>query len=76
MFADVSGSSGLYKQIGNEQAKAIIDEAVQFMTAITIVNEGTVVKTIGDEIMARFNDGNQACEAASLFSVVVLKNRD
>lgn len=64
MFADVSGSSGLYKQVGNEQAKAIIDEAVQFMTAITIVNEGTVVKTIGDEIMARFADGNQACEAA------------
>lgn len=64
MFADVSGSSALYKQIGNEQAKAIIDEAVHFMTAITIVHEGTVVKTIGDEIMARFNESNQACEAA------------
>lgn len=64
MFADVSGSSGLYKQVGNEQAKAIIDEAVHFMTAITIVHEGTVVKTIGDEIMARFNEGCQACEAA------------
>lgn len=64
MFADVSGSSALYKQVGNEQAKAIIDEAVHFMTAITIVNEGTVVKTIGDEIMARFNEGYQACEAA------------
>lgn len=64
MFADVSGSSALYKRVGNEQAKAIIDEAVHFMTAITIVNEGTVVKTIGDEIMARFNEGYQACEAA------------
>lgn len=64
MFADVSGSSVLYKQAGNEQAKAIIDEAVQFMTAITIVHEGTVIKTIGDEIMARFNQGNHACEAA------------
>ncbi|WP_039913633.1 adenylate/guanylate cyclase domain-containing protein [Cellvibrio mixtus] len=64
MFADVSGSSALYKRIGNEQAKAIIDEAVHFMTAITIVNEGTVVKTIGDEIMARFSEGFQACEAA------------
>ncbi len=64
MFADVSGSSALYKRVGNAQAKAIIDEAVYFMTAITIVNEGVVVKTIGDEIMARFNDGNHACEAA------------
>ena len=64
MFADVSGSSALYKRVGNSEAKAIIDEAIHFMTALTIVNEGTVVKTIGDEIMARFNEGTQACEAA------------
>lgn len=64
MFADVSGSSALYKRIGNEEAKAIIDEAVQFMTTLTIVHEGTVVKTIGDEIMARFDTADQACEAA------------
>jgi adenylate cyclase len=64
MFADVSGSSALYKRVGNEEAKAIIDDAVQFMSTITIVNEGTVVKTIGDEIMARFDTADQACEAA------------
>ncbi len=64
MFADVSGSSVLYKQLGNERAKAIIDESVQFMTALTIVHEGTLVKTIGDEIMARFDKASQACEAA------------
>lgn len=44
MFADVSGSSALYKRVGNEEAKAIIDQAIQFMTALTIVHEGTVVK--------------------------------
>jgi len=64
MFADVSGSSVLYKRVGNEAAKATIDDAVQFMTALTIVHEGTVVKTIGDEIMARFDLVSQACEAA------------
>lgn len=64
MFADVSGSSGLYKRVGNEEAKAIIDDAVQFMTALTIVHEGTLVKTIGDEIMARFDLAGQACETA------------
>lgn len=64
MFADVSGSSALYKRVGNEEAKAIIDEAVHFMTALTIVHEGTLVKTIGDEIMARYTEVNQACEAA------------
>jgi adenylate cyclase len=64
MFADVSGSSALYKRVGNDEAKAIIDEAIQFMTALTIVHEGTLVKTIGDEIMARFDMSNHACETA------------
>jgi len=64
MFADVSGSSRLYKEIGNELAKAIVDEAIQFMTALTIVNDGRVVKTMGDEIMARFDTADQACETA------------
>jgi adenylate cyclase len=64
MFADVSGSSRLYKNLGNEAAKAIIDEAIQFMTALTIVHEGTLVKTLGDEIMARFTSGDEACETA------------
>jgi adenylate cyclase len=64
MFADVSGSSALYKRLGNEQAKAIIDESVHFMTALTIVHEGILVKTIGDEIMARFDKASQACETA------------
>lgn len=64
MFADVSGSSALYKRLGNERAKAIIDESVHFMTALTIVHEGTLVKTIGDEIMARFDTATHACETA------------
>lgn len=64
MFADVSGSSALYKRVGNEKAKAIVDEAINFMVALTIVHEGTVVKTIGDEIMARFHDCSHACETA------------
>ncbi len=64
MFADVSGSSALYKRLGNERAKAIIDQAIHFMTALTIVQEGTLVKTIGDEVMTRFDSCTQACETA------------
>lgn len=64
MFADVSGSSALYKQLGNQQAKAIVDDVVSHMAATTIVHEGTVVKTIGDEVMARFDSANTACRVA------------
>src|SRR5690606_20094072 len=64
MFADVSGSSALYKRAGNEQAKAIVDNVLNFMAALTIVHNGEVVKTIGDEIMARFEHSEEACETA------------
>lgn len=64
MFADVSGSSALYKQVGNQQAKAIIDAAITLMTAETEKHQGIVVKTIGDEIMARFDCASDACQTA------------
>jgi len=64
MFADVSGSSALYKRLGNQEAKAIVDDAVSHMAATTIVHEGTVVKTIGDEVMARFDSAATACRVA------------
>src|SRR4051812_7753549 len=64
MFADVSGSSALYKQLGNQEAKAIVDDVVSHMAATTIVHEGMVVKTIGDEVMARFDTAGTACRVA------------
>ena len=64
MFADVSGSSALYKQLGNERAKAIVDDAVSHMAATTIVHEGYVVKTLGDEVMARFDSAATAARVA------------
>ncbi|MGH1469704.1 MAG: adenylate/guanylate cyclase domain-containing protein [Cellvibrionaceae bacterium] len=65
MFADVSGSSALYKRQGNLKAKQLIDTAINLMKTITMTNTGFVVKTIGDEVMARFNTPEDACRAAS-----------
>lgn len=65
MFADVSGSSALYKRQGNVKAKQLIDTAINLMKTITITNNGFVVKTIGDEVMARFDTAEDACQAAS-----------
>lgn len=65
MFADVSGSSALYKQQGNISAKRSIDKALSLMRDITLKNNGVVVKTIGDEVMARFDTPDDACTAAT-----------
>ena len=65
MFADVSGSSALYKQQGNVMAKRNIDVALTLMRDLTLANQGVVVKTIGDEVMARFSTPEDACAAAA-----------
>lgn len=64
MFADVSGSSKLYKRLGNIDAKRHIDETLETLQEITSNHNGHVVKTIGDEIMARFDSPEHACNAA------------
>lgn len=65
MFADVSGSSSLYKQEGNSRAKGVIDVAINLMRELTQKNGGVVVKTIGDEIMSRFASAENACATAA-----------
>lgn len=64
MFADISGSSKLYKLTGDVQAKLVIDKMITQMKAITENHQGRVIKTIGDEIMVCFPHPDQACSAA------------
>ena len=65
MFADVAGSTTLYEQLGDERANRIIDDVITMMSELTEKHLGTVVKTIGDEIMCRFNEADHAFTAAS-----------
>ncbi len=64
MFADVSGSSGLYKHLGNTIAKRSVDSTLETLKTLTREFRGQVVKTLGDEIMARFETAEDACRAA------------
>lgn len=64
MFADVSGSSRLFKEQGDEKARAIISKVVEMMMQSTALHSGVVIKTIGDEIMACFDKATDALNAA------------
>jgi len=64
MFADVSGSSRLFKSIGDNSARAIISKVVDMMMEITQLHSGVVIKTIGDEVMASFDTAVLALNAA------------
>lgn len=64
VFSDIVGSSRLYASLGNERAKQKIDQAISIMRDLVAQHKGTVIKTIGDEIMCSFDDPEIACAAA------------
>ena len=64
LFADVSGSTKLYDRAGDTIAHAAIEKCVNMFKKATLDNGGTVIKTIGDEVMATFPTGDQAARAA------------
>ena len=64
MFADVSGSSSLYKKLGNQEAKACIDRTLQTMLQQLDQFKGHLVKTIGDEVMAYFDEPTMGVKCA------------
>ena len=64
LFADVSGSTQLYETLGDVRARTIVARCIAVMTEITHRHGGTLVKTIGDEVMTIFPDPAEAAEAA------------
>jgi adenylate cyclase len=64
MFADIAGSTKLYDTLGDEEANKLINQCIERLTDITTQHHGTVIKTIGDEIMASFPTANDAIDAA------------
>jgi len=64
MFADVVGSTHLYDILSDAEAKACIDKCLTLMIDIIHQHEGTLVKTIGDEILCRFDTADAAIQAA------------
>lgn len=64
LFADVCGSTQIYEQHGDAEGLRIVGGAVSVLSEVTTTHDGTVVKTIGDEVMARFADPSVACKTA------------
>lgn len=65
LFADVVGSTRIYEIMGDLHARDMVLTCVEIMRAATEQNHGSVIKTIGDEIMATFPTANDAVNAAS-----------
>ncbi|MCP4392122.1 MAG: adenylate/guanylate cyclase domain-containing protein, partial [Gammaproteobacteria bacterium] len=64
MFADISGSTQMYDQLGDEAAKRTIDKCLGQLQIVTEAHKGVVIKKIGDELMCRFDSADAAVSAA------------
>ena len=64
LFADIAQSTHIYETLGDKVAKNLIDASIALLANVAAQHQGTVIKTIGDEIMCTFPTANDAVEAA------------
>lgn len=65
VFADVVGSMKLYEQLGDLKAREMVGICIDTMRQATEQHRGTVIKTMGDEVMSTFASADEALNAAA-----------
>ncbi len=64
LFTDLKGSTRLYESIGDALAYSDVKKHFDFLKKYIQANNGTIVKTIGDSVMAAFIQDKDAFNAA------------
>jgi len=63
LFTDLRGSTAMYRSIGDARAYALVRDHFVILTEVVRSHHGTIVKTIGDAVMACFSRVDEALEA-------------
>lgn len=64
LFADIAESTRLYDTFGDFKARELISDCLSHLKELARENDGTVIKTIGDEVLCTFLTPNHAAETA------------
>ena len=64
LFADISGSTALYEKLGDQLARYLIARCISILKKALSTHNGTLIKTIGDEILCTFPSAEIALHAA------------
>jgi adenylate cyclase len=59
-FVDIVGSTRLYEAVGDDLAKQLVTAIEAEVARVVVENGGEVVEVVGDEVMCRFEDVNEA----------------
>lgn len=65
LFSDVVGSTRIYESLGDQRAREVIALCIDQMQGAVEQHRGTVIKTMGDEVMATFPTADDALNAAA-----------
>ena len=76
LFADVVGSTRLYDEFGDTKASETVAHCLEVMKDATHQFNGTVIKTIGDEVMCTFAAVDEAMGAASAMQARISSDAD
>lgn len=71
LFADICGSTALYDSLGDDLARKTISRCINTMSGKISVYQGSLIKTIGDEVMVTFPSAEAAFHAACAMQTVV-----
>ena len=75
MFADVAGSTAMYENMGDSTARERISKALNTLISICHRHKGRLVKTIGDEILVYFLDGDLSLLASQAIQETIEDDR-
>ena len=64
VFADLTGSTGLFESLGNVKATQAITRLTQWIGQVCKAHGGQVVKYLGDGVLILFHESSNAIEAA------------
>lgn len=76
LFADICGSTSLYEELGDKAARRLVSECIAVMNMQAMAHQGTLIKTIGDEIMCIFPSAEAAFNAACAMQHAINLDRE
>jgi class 3 adenylate cyclase len=65
LFADLRGSTSLFETLGNAEATSVVTHTINAVAQAVPAHGGTVIKTLGDGLMAVFDTPRHALGAAA-----------
>ena len=74
LFADISDSTALYENLGNQAARKLIAHSLEMLNDAIKTCQGTLIKTIGDEIMCTFPTAELALRSACQMQQAITSN--